>query len=34
LSGGEVELELESFDVGAGAWRRTGEAMSDDTFAA
>ena len=24
LSGGEVELELESFDVGAGTWRRTG----------
>ena len=34
LSGGEVELELESFDVGAGTWRRTGQAMSDDTFAA
>jgi 3-isopropylmalate dehydrogenase len=34
LSGGEVDLELETFDVGAGAWRRTGKAMSDDTFTA
>jgi 3-isopropylmalate dehydrogenase len=34
LSGGEVDLELEAFEAGAGAWRRTGEAMSDDTFAA
>ena len=34
LSGGEVELELEWFDVGAGTWQRTGEAISDETYAA
>ena len=34
LGGGEVDLEFEMFDVGAGTWRRTGEAISDDSFAA
>ena len=34
LSGGEVELELETFDVGAGTWLHTGEAISDETFSA
>ena len=34
LSGGEVDLELETFDVGAGTWQRTGEAISDETYAA
>jgi 3-isopropylmalate dehydrogenase len=34
LSGGEVELELQSFDIGADVWRRTGAAISDETFAA
>ncbi len=34
LTGGEVELELETFDVGAGTWQRTGEAISDETYAA
>ena len=34
LGGGEVELELETFDVGAGTWQRTGEAISDATYAA
>src|SRR5262245_51132737 len=29
-----VELELETFDVGAGTWQRTGEAISDETYAA
>jgi 3-isopropylmalate dehydrogenase len=33
-SGGEITFRLESFEVGAGAWRRTGEAISDDVFAA
>jgi 3-isopropylmalate dehydrogenase len=34
LSGGELELELETFDAGAGAWSRTGEAVSDEVFGA
>jgi 3-isopropylmalate dehydrogenase len=34
LSSGDVELELETFEVGAGAWRRSGEAISDETYAA
>lgn len=34
LSGGEVGLRLETFAVGAGAWRRTGEAIGEDVYAA
>lgn len=34
LSGGEVGLRLESFAVGAGAWRRTGEAIGEEVYAA
>ena len=34
LSGGEVDLRLETFAVGAGAWRRSGEAIADDVYAA
>jgi 3-isopropylmalate dehydrogenase len=33
LSGGELSLRLESFDVGAGTWRRTGEAIGDGVYA-
>ena len=33
LSGGEVDLRLEAFTVGAGAWRRSGEAIADDVYA-
>ena len=34
LSGGEVALRFETYEVGAGAWLRTGEAISDEAFAA
>ncbi len=34
LSGGEISFRLETYEVGASAWRRTGEALSDATFAA
>ena len=34
LSGGEVGLRLETFAVGAGAWRRSGEAVAEDVYAA
>ena len=34
LSGGEVGLRRETFAVGAGAWRRTGEAIGEDVYAA
>jgi 3-isopropylmalate dehydrogenase len=34
LSGGEIDLELEWFDVGAGTWQQTGAAISDETYAA
>ena len=34
LSGDEVAFDLESFDVGAEAWRRTGEAISDGAYGA
>jgi len=33
LSGSEVTFRLETYDVGAGAWHRTGEAISDAVFA-
>ena len=33
-SGGEVAFRLETHEIGAGIWRRTGEAISDDAFAA
>ncbi len=33
LSSGELSFRLETYDVGAGAWRRTGEAISEATFA-
>ncbi len=33
-SGGDVAFRFEAFDVGAGAWRRTGEAISDAAFTA
>jgi 3-isopropylmalate dehydrogenase len=32
LTGGELAFRLERFDVGAGAWRGSGEAMSDDVY--
>ena len=34
LSGGEVALSLETFAAGAGTWRRSGEAIADDVYAA
>ena len=34
VSGGDVAFRFEAFEIGAGAWRRTGTAISDDTFAA
>jgi 3-isopropylmalate dehydrogenase len=34
LSGGEVAFRLERFDVGAGPWRSSGAAISDEVFAA
>ncbi len=34
LSGGELAFELQAYEVGAEAWRRTGEAISDDVYAA
>ncbi len=34
LTAGGLAFRLESFDVGAGAWRRNGEAMSDDVYRA
>ena len=34
LTGGGVAFRLETFDVGAGAWRRTGEALSAEAYAA
>ena len=33
-SGGEVAFRFEAYEIGAGAWRRTGEAISDEVFAA
>ena len=34
LSGGEVDLRVETFAVGAAAWRRGGVAIADDVYAA
>lgn len=34
LTGGDVSFRSEAYDIGAGAWRRTGEAISEDAFAA
>jgi 3-isopropylmalate dehydrogenase len=34
VSGGEVTLRLETFAVGADAWRRSGEAITDDVYGA
>jgi 3-isopropylmalate dehydrogenase len=34
LTGGEISFGLESFDAGAAAWRRSGEALTDAAFAA
>jgi 3-isopropylmalate dehydrogenase len=34
LTGGEISFGLESFDAGAAAWRRSGEALGDAAFAA
>jgi 3-isopropylmalate dehydrogenase len=34
LSGGEVQVELETFEVGAVPWLRTGEAISNEVLAA
>jgi 3-isopropylmalate dehydrogenase len=34
LTGGELAFTLESFDAGAGAWRRSGEALADSAYAA
>jgi 3-isopropylmalate dehydrogenase len=34
LSGGEVDLRVETFAVGAAAWRRSGTAIADDVYAA
>jgi 3-isopropylmalate dehydrogenase len=34
LTGGELSFGLESFDAGAAAWRRSGEALGDAAFAA
>jgi 3-isopropylmalate dehydrogenase len=34
LSGGELDLRLETLAAGAGVWRRTGEAIADDVYAA
>jgi 3-isopropylmalate dehydrogenase len=34
LTAGELAFELETFDAGAAAWRRSGEALDDAAFAA
>ncbi len=34
LSGGEVTFELETHELGAGTWRRSGEAISETTYRA
>ncbi len=34
LSGGDIDLELERYDVGAGTWQRTGTAISDEAYTA
>jgi 3-isopropylmalate dehydrogenase len=34
LSGGEVEVRVETYAAGADAWRRSGSALADDVYAA
>ena len=34
VSGGEVAFRFEAHEIGAGAWRNTGTAISDETFTA